>query len=224
MQYDDTGIRVQKRLCEKHIFMRPQQTSSPKDPPPSSKHSRFWIFLLLALFFFFGAVYIIWLFLQRPAIGDVRVVQKASTEDRDSAQNPKQYQGKYLTFSYPGVYVEKAHETPTSGPIKESIFLSAADFEGRKIAIVVEEREARDFETSPAFQMRSDKPKEYGQETVSASGFDGFLFKKNTQVFERTFFLHSGDFIISISVTSPISAEGLDQGLFAVISSVRFPE
>lgn len=193
-----------------------------EEKQPSRKRFRFWIFVLIGTSLFFGIVYITWLFLQQPAIGEIRVVKKVPTEDRDSAKEQKQYQGKYLTFSYPGIYVEKAHEIPIDGPVKESIFLSAADFEGKKIAIVVEERAGGDLEASPSFQMRADKPKEYDQEPVSVDGFSGFLFKKNTQVFERTFFLQSEDFVISISTTSPISAESLEQGLFAVIGSLRF--
>jgi hypothetical protein len=87
---------------------------------------------------------------------------------------------------------------------------------------VVEERTGGDFEALPSFQMRSDKPTEYDQEPVSVGGFSGFLFKKDTQVFERTFFLHSEDFVISISATSPFSTENLEQGLFSIIGSIRF--
>lgn len=197
---------------------------SPEEKKSSKGRSRFWIFLLLALLFFSGILYAIWLFLQQPVIGEVRVGTGAPAEESNSTKQQKQYQGKYLTFLYPGIYEEKMHETPVNGPVKESIFLSAADFEGKKIAVVVEERTGGDFEASPSFQMRSSKPTEYDQESVSVGGQRGFLFKKDAQVFERTFFLRDEDFVISISATSPFSAESLEQGLFSVIGSLRFQE
>lgn len=191
-------------------------TEKPKKP------LRLLVYSVLIVLFFFGLASIVCLFLQEPVIGEVRVGKKAPTEDRDSAKKQKQYQGKYLTFSYPGIYAEKTHEIFVDGPVKESIFLSAADIEGRKIAVTVEEREGGDFEASPSFQMRSDKPTEYDQEPVSIGGQSGFLFKKDTYMFERIFFLHSEDFVISISATSPFSAENLEQELFSIIGSIRF--
>jgi len=182
------------------------------------------IFLFLASLIC-GFLYFVWRFSQNPAVGVIRVgALPVQDENFGQGKELKRFAGKYVSFSYPGAYAEKAHAIPVNGPVKESIFLSAADFEGRKIAIVVEEREGGDFEASPSFQMRSDRPEEYDQEPVSVSGQSGFLFKKDTQVFERTFFLHSEDFVISISTTSPISVESLEQELFAVIGSLRFRE
>lgn len=186
------------------------------------KRSRLLVYSVLIALFFFGIVYIVWLFLQEPVIGEVRIMKKELTEDRNSTKKQKQYQGEYLTFSYPGIYAEKAHEIFVDGPVKESIFLSAADIEGKKLAIVVEEREGGDFAASSSFQMRSNKPTEYDQKPVSIGGQSGILFKKDTQMFERIFFLHSEDFLISISATSPFSAESLEQELFSIIGSIRF--
>lgn len=187
----------------------------------SKKHPRFWIFVLIGIIIFFGIAYAMWLFLQSPAIGIVRgktLISKINSETKKE----KEYKGEYLTFSYPAVYVEKTHEIPVNGPVKESIFLSANEFEGGKIAIVVEERIGGDFEASPSFKMRVDKPKEYDQEPVSVGGLSGFLFKKNIGMFERTFFFHSGDFVVGASTTSPVSAEGLEKQLFFILASIHF--
>ncbi|MFZ2300166.1 MAG: hypothetical protein WAW00_03465 [Candidatus Moraniibacteriota bacterium] len=201
-----------------------QAKPSQEEKPPSKKRSRVWIFLLIGASLLSGIAYVLWLFLQKPAIGEIRVGKQAPAEERNTGKKQRQFTGKYLIFSYPAAYVEKSHEIPVSGPVKESIFLSAADIEGRKMAITVEERERGDFEASPSFQMRSDESGEYDQESVAVGGFSGFLFKKDSQVFERTFFLHSEDFVISISATSPFGAEDLEQGLFALIGSLRFRE
>lgn len=201
-----------------------QVKPSQEEKQSSRKRPRFWIFLLIGMSLFFGIVSIIWFFLQQPAIGEVRVSKQAPIEDRDTSNKQKQYQGKYLTFSYPGVYAEKAHEVPVSEPGKESVFLSAADFEGKKIAITVEEREKGNFEASPSFQMRVNKPKEYDKESFSENGFEGFVFAKNSQVFEQTVFFFDEGLFISISVTSPIKIEGLREELMDILKSVNIKE
>ena len=225
--------------------------SSREEKKSSKKRFRFWIFItkrsesnestlsfpsavpvksglipviLLGLCLFFGAVFIIWLYLQRPAIGKVWVVEQTPTEDKDSAKKQKQYQGKYLTFSYPSVYAEKSHEAPVTGPVKESIFLSAEDFEGRKIAIIVEGREAGNFEASPSFQMRLNKPKEYEKSSFSENGFEGFLFTKNSRVFEQTALFFVRSLYISISFTSPFTIEGLHEELLHIFKSLEIKE
>ena len=169
-----------------------------------------------------GFLYFFWQFLQQPVVGTI-TTEKAQKKDDGDQKKPILYQGKYLTFMYPSIYEEKAHEIPIKSPVKESIFLSAKDFEGQKIAIVAEERARGDMESSPSFQMRVDKP-EYDQEPVAIGWLSGFLFKKNSPVFEQTFFSHGTDFVVSISMTSPLSMDGLEQDLFALIASIRFRE
>jgi hypothetical protein len=189
---------------------------------PSQKRSRFWIFLLLGLCIFLGIIYIIWLYLQKPAIGDIRVSTVVSVKDTDKEKESKQFTGKYVSFSYPTGYEEKTHTTPVKGPVKENIFLSMKDLEGKKIAVVVEERENGQFEASPGYLMRVNKPKEYEKENISLGGYKGVIFRKNTVVFERTFYLRDESFIVTISTTSPMSAETLEQELFALIESIHF--
>ena len=194
----------------------------PKDSTPFYKRYRFLIFLFLILFFLFSGAYSTWLFLQKPAIGEVRVAKEAPAEDRDSSKKPKQYEGKYLTFSYPGIYAEKARETPVNGPVKESIFLSAADFEGRKIAIIVEQREESNFEVSPSFQMRLLHPKTYARTSIGWEDLDGVLFTKNSQVFEQTAFFQKKNFILSISTTSPLRIDTLREDLENILRNLEW--
>lgn len=188
----------------------------------SQKHSRLWIYVTLILLLLFGIVYLIWFYLQKPVVADIRVGARKPSADMDKAKEPKQYYGRYLTFTYSGVYEEKVHTTPEEGPVKESILLSATDLEGQKIAIVVEEREGGDFETSPSFQMRLLKPKEYEKEPIMTNGFRGFLFKKNTQVFEETAFVRKENFIITVSLTSPMNIDGLNMELMNVLRSLKW--
>lgn len=193
--------------------------SGKKKQELSRKRRRKVIFSLFGVILF-GALCFLWFFLRKTSVGVIRVGTPPN-RSVEQGKGLKRFVGKYVSFSYPGAYVEKMHDFPIKGPVKESIFLSVADIEGRKIAIVVEEREGGDFEASPSFQMRLDTPKEYDQEPVSVSGRSGFLFKKNSQVFERTFFFHDKDFVVSVSSTSPFSAEDLERDLFAVIGSLR---
>jgi hypothetical protein len=211
--------------------MQKQKIQAAKE---NNKKSSFWKYVILITLLFVGA-YIIWLFMQRPSVADIRVGIKESSVDISKNKEPKKYHGKYLTFSYPGDYQELTHTTPeekparssyansvAGGPIKENIFLSAIDLEGQKIAVVVEERATGNFEESPSFQMRLLKPKEYKKEPISENGFKGFLFKKNTQVFEETAFVRKENFIISVSLSSPMNIEGLNKALMDVLRTLEW--
>lgn len=197
---------------------------SQSEAESSKKRKRFWIFLFIGLCTLFGILYAIWWYLQRPAVGEIRMNTVVTERNIDEEKKKTQYEGKYLTFLYETVYKEKSHTLPVKGPIKESIFLSSSDLEGKKLAIVVEERENGDFEASPGFQIRLHKPKEYERKDISITGYKGVLFIKNTVVFEQTFFLHDGNFVVTLSVTSPMSGEALGQELSDCIDSLRFLE
>ncbi len=131
----------------------------------------------------------------------------------------KHYSGQYANFSYPGAYVEKRHDLPENNPVKETIFLSAVDFEGRKIAITVEERPEKDFEASPSFQMRMNKPKEYEKSPLSDAGLRGFFFMKKTAVYEQDAFFFAKGFLVSVAVVSPTTADGLRDELLGILKS-----
>jgi hypothetical protein len=198
------------------------ETLPPEKNLSSKKHSRFWIFLFVGLAILLLSISALWKFLQRPAIGDIRVNTVVTEISAGEKKAEKQYKGEYLTFSYPDIYTEKSHTLPLKGPIKESVFLSSARVTGEKMAVVIEEREGNEFEASPGFQMRINKLKEYTREDVTISGYKGVLFQKNTPVFERTFFLRDTNFVVTISTTSPVSGDGLDQELSSLIESIRF--
>jgi hypothetical protein len=200
--------------------MLKQKTPAAKEN--NKKSRRFWVYITIILLLLFVGAYIIWTFLQKPVISDIRIETKESSADIVKNKEPKLYQGKYLTFSYPGDYQELTHTISEEKPIRENIFLSATDLEGQKIAVVVEERETGNFEESPSFQMRLLKPKEYKKESISENGWTGFVFKKNTQVFEETAFVSKGNFIISVSLSSAMTIEGLNKALIDILRSLEW--
>lgn len=191
----------------------------------SEKKSRKVLFFSLGTFFIFIFCYIIWSFLQHPAIGTV-TRGEVSVRDDTSEKNKKEkrYDGKYISFLYPGEYVEKSNTFPTSGPVKESVFLTAENWGAQKIAVVVEERENNDSMASPSFLMRSNKPNLYVKSPFSQGMWQGFIFEKNEQVFEQTAFIRNEGKIVSISVSSPIKIDGLKEELQAFIDGLTWRE
>lgn len=204
--------------------MQKQKQTMPLTKENPKRRFHFGVYVTVVPILFFAIAYLVWIFLQKPVMADLKVVVKKSKIDAGISKESKIYQGKYLSFSYPGDYQELTHTTPEEKerPIRETIFLSATDLEGQKIAIVVEERETGNFEESPSFQMRLLKPKEYVKESISENGFKGFIFKKNTQVFEEAAFIRKGNFIISVSLSSPMSTEGLNKALVDVLRSLKW--
>lgn len=176
---------------------------------PSRKGGKISLFLF-GVVLFSGALYAAWLFLQKPAVGVIRTgTLSAKDEGFEQGKERKRFGGTHFSFSYPGTYAEKSHSLPTSGPIKEALFLSAADLEGRKIALVVEERKGGGLDASPSFQMRANDPKTYERSSLKQEGLDIVLFTKNSPVFEQTAFFQKNDLVASIAVTSPLRLDAL---------------
>ncbi len=140
------------------------------------------LIILLLVFFLLGlAFFWLWRFLQKPAIGTIRSGVAPLAEQVFTREKEKQrYTGKYLNFSHGAAYREKGHDLPVNGPIKESIFLSAEDIEGRKIALILADRGTSNLASDPSFQVRRDASGEYQSKSFQVANFQGMIFQKNT--------------------------------------------
>lgn len=200
-------------MTETLALQKPKKTEKSK----RSRNYALFLFFLLVV----GGIFYLWRLLGGPAEGVIRLGElPAKQEAFATANEVVRYTGKYVDFSYPGFYVEKRHDLPKSGPVREVVFLSAADFEGRKIAVTVEERSDMVFESSPSFKMRLNQPKEYEKSMLTDSGFQGFLFAKTTPVYEQDAFFFEKGLLVSLAVTSPTTSQGLRDELLKVLKSV----
>ncbi len=188
--------------------------------PVSKWYRRVFFSLILCILGIGG--YFLWRYLEQPALGTVRSgklpVASGSFEGKNEV---KRYFGKYIEFSYSAGYEVKRHETPVKDPVYERIFLSAGDYEGKKIAVTIEERPLGDFESSPSVKMRLDKPIEYKKSSFAESGFEGYSFLKESSVFEADAFFFAEGKLVSVAVTSPLSADGLQEELLELLKGIK---
>lgn len=166
--------------------------------------------------------YFLWWFFQRKAVGTIRVTDISTVESSDKMSEKRLYKGKFTTFSHGAIYEERAHLLPESGPLKESVFLSATDVEGRTIAVTVADRGTEDLSSDPAFQMRQMTTKEYHQKNFQEGVWRGVLFEKNTAPFESTGFFVKNGFIMSVSVTSPFRGDDIEDELHKIVRNLTF--
>ena len=145
-----------------------------------------------------------------------------SLEYFDKKSEKRLYKGKFLEFFHEAAYVEKSHSTPEGGPIVETVFLSTKDVEGRKIAITVVYRGTTDLTSDPSFQLRQASPQEYHSKNFKEGAWQGVLFEKKSAPFERTIFLEKNGYIISISLTSPFSSDGLEEEVLTIVRELSF--
>ena len=198
------------------IFERSNQINREK------KRHRGVVLFLLIISIFFGFL-LLWRFLNSPAVGTVGPGMLPKTEESfEKNTERKRYSGKYLTFSYPAVYLEKYHELPEGGPIKERALLSTNDVEGRKIAVTVAKREGGDLLSDPSFQMRKLATEEYQERDATVGSYHGVLFEKSELPSEVTFFVTREGYIISISVSSPFGRDGLEEVFVNEIQELTF--
>ena len=166
--------------------------------------------------------YFLWWFFQRKAVGTIRVTDLSTVESSDKMMEKRLYKGKFTTFSHGAIYEERAHLLPESSPLKESVFLSAMDVEGRSIAVTVVDRGTEDLSSDPAFQMRQMTTKEYHQKNFQEGVWRGILFEKSTAPFERTGFFAKNGFVMSVSVTSPFRGDDLEEEFLEIMKSLSF--
>lgn len=184
-----------------------------------------WIVLLFLFFSFLMGIYFIWIFFQTPAVGVIHTGFLPKKEESfDQGTEVKQFKGQFFHFSYSGKYTEVSHTVPTSGPIKEMLLLSATDTEGKKIAVTFEKRPEFTLDASPAFQMRQNDKKQYVKSTFSSHGLDNVLFTKDSQVFEKTLFLHQKNIFLILSVSSPFSSEALLDDIEDIVRTLEWGE
>lgn len=188
-----------------------------------AKKSRGAFFLWMAfIVVVFISVYVLWRFLQTPATGTIKMgVLPPPIESFDQKNEQKRFVGKYISFSHGGTYVKKTDDTSVNGSVKESIFLTTPDWEGKKIAVTVEERAESTLEASPSYKMRREAPKIYHETPLTIGIFTGSVFEKQSAVFEATAFLINHSEIITISLTSPIKGDGLKDELLTLLDTVR---
>lgn len=180
------------------------------------------VFLSLILCILGIGGYFLWRYLQQPALGTVRSGKlSVASGSFDRKNEVKRYFGKYIEFSYGAGYEVKRHETPVKDPVYERIFLSAGDYEGKKIAVTIEERPLGDFESSPSVKMRLDKPTEYKKSSFSESGFEGYFFLKESSVFETDAFFFAEGKLVSVAITSPLGADGLREELMQFLKEIK---
>lgn len=180
------------------------------------------VFLSLILCILGIGGYFLWYYLEQPALGTVRSGKlPVASGSFDRKNEVKRYFGKYIEFSYSAGYEVKRHETPVKDPVYERIFLSAGDYEGKKIAVTIEERPLGDFESSPSVKMRLDKPTEYKKISFAESGFEGYFFLKESSVFEIDAFFFAEGKLVSVAITSPLGADGLQEELLAFLKEIK---
>lgn len=186
------------------------------------KRKYIYFILLFVIIVFCGAIYFLWHSLQAPAIGVIHPGTLPKKDEFDQGTETKQFVGKDFSFSYQGKYQEISHTLPEVGSIKETFFLSASDIEGKKIAVVEEERDGSTLDASPSFQMRRNDPKTYKKSTLRWESLDRVLFTKDSQVFEKTLFIQKKNFILSVSVSSPFSGETLSGDLENILNTLEW--
>lgn len=200
-----------------------QKETTPQVPKNRVRPLRRRMILLFTIFLVGCMSFWLWCFLQKPAVGTIRPgATPTAAEVFTREKEKKRYTGKYFDFSHGAAYQEKRHDLPVNDPIKESVFLSTGDIEGRKIALILADRGTSDLASDPSFQIRNDASGEYQSKSFQVVNFQGTVFQKNTQIFEVTAFFSYQEYIVSISLTSPFTLEGLETELSAIVESLHF--
>ncbi len=189
----------------------------------AEKNQKKWlIFAILFIAVVIATLFFWWRFNQ-PSHGSINAVgiPKESVNLSDPAHR-KQYQGKYFTFTYPYDFNRREENEAVNFPLLERLFLARNDIEGRKIALTLQDNSGNTFEEYGSFRIRRADPAMYQEESLERNGETIVFFTKATSVFEVSTFFHRGNQVMSITVSSPTTLNGLREEAMAVLDSFQW--
>jgi hypothetical protein len=170
---------------------------------------------------FMGSIFF-WRELQRPIKGKVLSVNYDTPEPSFENKKKRLYQGKYVEFLYSDVYAEKSHETPKEGPVRERIWLTSSNVEGKKISLVVTKRDRNELESEPAYNMRKRNTEDYRSYPLSGEA-QGVVFANYQAPFEVTAFFVKNGYVLSVSISSLLKNDELDDELSTFLQELHSP-
>lgn len=173
------------------------------------------IFCLVAV-----GIFSLWQKMHTPIQGSISKPKPAAEEAFVETTERKTYQGEHVRFVYPGYFNEKSHEISQENPVLESLLLTSLHSSGEKIAILVEKR-SEGLDGSPNINLRQQKKEEYTKEKAVFGERQALVFRKQSQVYEITAFFVEKGYVVSVSITSPITLEGLPEMLEKIVATLE---
>jgi len=190
-----------------------------------AKPKRWRRFLLLGLvLLIIGAVWLIYLYLQRPGQGVIVESKSETAASEETTYETKQFDGEYVSFELSSAYEVKTHEVATD---KKQIFLESAYLSedpslAKKIALTVENIKGRTLGDSANYNLRKINPKRFKEEKIETKGIHGVAFTdKDSDLFEKTIFIPQENYLAEISLTAlQPASEDLDRELNEIAGSL----
>lgn len=142
--------------------------------------------------------------------------------DFSDPEHRKRYQGKYFTFTYPSDFARREENEAVNYPLLERVYLSRSDIEGRKIALMLQDNSGNSFEEYGSFRIRRNEPAVYREKKEERNGIFGTFFTKETSVYEVSAFFARGNQVMSVSVSSPTTLNGLKEEVLSVLDSFQW--
>lgn len=163
---------------------------------------------------------LLWWWMDQKSIGTIT----APVQETDTiVATPRLtlYQGKYFTFAYPADFESRLDGKTVNFPILERALLGRSDVEGQKIAVVVQDITGYSLEEYGSYRLREMDTEAYLKEKVEIRGQEYTVFTKESPVFEAGAFWMVGNRVMSIILSSPIQATGLQTELITLLESLE---
>lgn len=167
-----------------------------------------------------GVLFLHWA--KQKSIGTVSVPQQASSTTTVKEQPKKKYEGKYFTFSYSGQYKESHAKVDAKFPLIEQELLKEPSFEGKKIAVVVQDNAGNSLDDFSSYRIRNDNPAIYTSKDTVVQGHHATLFIKNTPVYEVGVFWSFDQKVASIIITSQTKMGDIQEEVEEILQSLQF--
>jgi hypothetical protein len=194
------------------------QKNIPKKQKKGFMKLRNLIYFIL-FFLFIGSLLWGWLWMQGEAEGTVRT-GTVKEELPKEEEKPVTYTGKYFSIELPAGYQEKSHSTPETLPVLETLYVVRSGSMSEKIAITLERRAEKEFDSSPGYQLR-ERDVSYSKKIVKDGEQEIVVLSKKSDPFEKTLYFFEDDVLVSVSYTSSVAKEEGENELLSIKKTLK---
>jgi hypothetical protein len=152
--------------------------------------------------------------LNAPAVGTVTAPPPTKLDKVDTSSHPNNYDGKYISFTYPAHY--RTISNPPTGNYIETASFYATNQTSKQISVGIVKESIGD---DGGVKLRRMEIGKYKEEPRTASGI--LIFSSTTDGSERTAFVPHADKVASISVTAPPGWD-LTNDLETILTSLQW--
>jgi hypothetical protein len=175
------------------------------------------ILIVTVLLVILGVASLLW----AKSSNKAKINQTGATQQSLIPVTDKTYNGKYVSFTYKGIYKEKSHLLKDPGV--EQTLLKANTSYDKTLAIEVQPMPANGMAADSGYLYRQMHPELYRQQSIPVAGSSSVEWIKQDGTEETLYIPHGQSYaVLSLSLSGTNNIAGLDNEVASVVQSFEW--